>query len=116
MSAVAYAGITVHRYYTVSGMEPVPDSARCPLDPTDAHVLFQSDRLVDPPRAVGVRIGGRRLRGAKTKGTYNQGYYSVLADGTVLPDDKTGPAPAWVQEVVDRAIAEHAAGFGLTPS
>lgn len=109
MGHVSFNSISITRFYTVSGMEPVPDSARCPLDPTEAEVLFQSDRLVDLPRAVVVRIGGKRLRGEKTKGTYSRGYYSVLPDGTVVPDDKTGPAPAWVQEIVTRAIAEHTA-------
>jgi hypothetical protein len=107
--------INVDRFYLVSGMEPVPDSARCPLDPTDAWVSFRSYTADQPLRACSVSIKGRRLRGAKTIGTFNQGWYSIRPDGSVEPDDKTGDAPTWVQELVDRAISEHTAGVGLIP-
>lgn len=114
MAHIGFNGISVHRFYTVSDAEPVPDSARCPLDPTEAVVIFQSHTLAGPLRVIGIRVIGKRLRGEKTKGTRNEGYYSVVRD-VVKPDDRTGSPPAWVQQVVDRAVAEHAAGIGLAP-
>ncbi len=109
MKEVASCGVAVDRFYAVAGMDPVPDSSRCPIEPAEVTVRFRagSSALC----ATYVTIKGRRLRGAKTKGTFNMGGYGVLPDGTVEPDHRTGAAPEWVQEIVDRAIAEHNAGL-----
>lgn len=114
MKEIVSVGVAVDRFYAVIDVEPVPDSARCPLDPSEVTVRFRA-YANSPLRATYVTVKGRRLRGAKTKGTFNQGGYSVLPDGTVEPDYKTGAAPAWVQEIVTQSIAEHAAGVGLVP-
>jgi len=114
MAEITNKAVEVTRRYTVEGMDPVPDSARCPLDPEEVTVSFRT-RYGTVPHAAYIAIKGRRLRGKKTIGTYNQGGYSIRPDGTVEPHYKTGEPPAWVQEIVNRSIAEHAAGFGLVP-
>lgn len=115
MSGFIRRGVQVERFYEVSGVEPVPDAARCPLDPEGVTVTFRCQHGEEVPRARYVSIRGRRLRGAKTAGTYNTGGYSILPDGTVEPHYKTGEPPVWVQEIVNQAIDEHAEGVGLAP-
>lgn len=116
MSGFIRRGVQVDRFYEVSGMDPVPDAARCPLDPERVTVSFRCPRGEDVPSARYVSIRGRRLRGKKTVGTYNTGGYSIRPDGTVEPHYKTGEPPVWVQAIVNQAIAEHAEGVGLVPA
>jgi hypothetical protein len=116
MSGFIRRGVQVDRFYEVSGVDSVPDSARCPLDPEWVTVSFRCPRGEGVPTASYITIKGRRLRGKKTIGTYNQGGYSIRPDGTVEPDYKTGEPPAWVQAIVNQAINEHAEGVGLAPT
>lgn len=106
--------VEVSRWYRVSGVEPTPDSAGCPLDPEDAVVTFGD--LHGGLRARHVSVRGRRMRGVKTAGTYNQAGYGVDANGNVEPHYRRGMPPAWVQQVVDQAIEHQAAGRGFTLS
>lgn len=102
--------IEVTRSYTVSDVEPVRDSARCPIDPDEVIVRFANyDGTL---RATSVVIKGRRTRGAKTFGRYKQGGYSIHPDGTVEADYRGDEPPRWVQDVVDRAVAEQLSGVG----
>ncbi len=115
MGHITAGSIDVDRRYTVSDMEPVRDSAGCPLDPTAAVVRFRARRGRELA-VVGVEVEGNRMRGLKTKGTHNRGYYTVQVDGTVEPHYRYGDAPDWVQDVVNRALADHAVGVGLAPA
>ncbi len=107
-------GISVVRYYRFTGVEEIRDNSGVRIAPEEAGVHFRSykDELVVPSY---VTIRGRRLGGKKTQGTYSEGGYSVLPDGTVQPHYKYGEALAWVSELVQHAIAEHAGGAGLAP-
>ncbi len=96
--------IEVDRTYTVTGAEPVLDSARSPIDPETARVHFTTRRggaLI----ATSVLVKGRRLQGQKTKNTYKDGYFHITPDGTVLPDHRDYLPPDWVGEIARLAIA-----------
>lgn len=103
--------VEVGRRFRVSGVEPVPDTAGCPLDPEDAVVTFREINGV--LRATYVAVRGKRMRGAKTAGTYNRAGYGVDANGNIEPHYRRGMPPPWVQQVVDQAIEHQAAGRGL---
>lgn len=97
--------VEINLVYTVSDVEPVRDSAGCPINPDEVTVSFRSRS--GQLRPTFIEIMGRRLRGAKTAGTYNRGGFSIQDDGTVEPDYRRGVPPAWVQAAVDQAIARH---------
>lgn len=115
MAKITPASISVTRAYAVATVDPVPDSSGCPLDPEEATVKFSDyDGTL---RARWIGISGRRMRGEKTKGTYNRAGYGIDSAGKVEPDDRRGLPPAWVQEVVRQAIEDQAAARGLpTPA
>lgn len=113
MATITPGRIEIDRSYAITDAAPVLDSARCPIDPDKAIVRF-SVAGGGALRATYVVVKGKRLRGARTLGRYKQGGWSIRTDGTVEPDYRGGTPAAWVQDVVDRAITEQHAGFGLT--
>jgi hypothetical protein len=103
--------VRITRNYTIDGeVEPVRDASRCPLAPTSVEVNFDN-RSGGVIHVSYVRVEGRRLRGERTRGQFNQAGFPVKADGTVLANSRGDFPPAWLQEVVSLALAEQA----LTP-
>lgn len=105
MTEITRSRVDVERVYKVSGAEPVRDSARCPIDPSGATVSFVIRN--GKTRAQSIVITGKRLRGAKTVGTYSRGYYGIRPDGSVESHYRTGDPPQWVTDVVRQAITDH---------
>lgn len=104
---VKLVGVTVNREYTVRGAEQVPDNSGCPIAPEVATVRFLTRAGQDSPLLPHwITIEGRRTRGAKTTGHMSQGGYMLGVDGSVVPDTKHGDPPAWVAQLVARAVAE----------
>lgn len=77
--------------YTVTGVPTMNDLSRCEFQPEEATVVKYRGTA---PRGVSIR--GRRVK----SGRYTQGFYGVAEDGSVEPDYRNGPAPAWVGELV----------------
>jgi hypothetical protein len=114
MTTITSTHVEVTRIFRVSGAEPVTDSAGCPLDPEEVSVVFREIHGV--LRAAWVGVKGRRMRGEKTKGTYNRGGFGIYDSGNIEPHYRRGLPPMWVQQVVNRAIQEQADGRGFKPA
>lgn len=112
MDTIDPTDLSITREYRVTGAAHIRDSVGCPIDPELAAVRFTNRRYhsagFGPLRPSSVTITGRRTRGKKTAGQYSETSFRVAENGTIEPHYKYGPAPAWVLDVVSRAVTDQA--------